>query len=95
MGGGKSRALCEEVFNWCLDYPGVTVPIFRNVHTHIATSTRRTFMEQVLPSELRGRKDLVRIVESQGKDFIEFLWNGSTVHFVGLDNHRDVFDRRE
>lgn len=85
MGGGKSRALCEEVFDWMLEYPGAQIPVFRNIHTHITASTRKTFIEQVLPPELRARPDLVRIVDSGGKDFVE-LWNGSAVHFVGLDN---------
>lgn len=85
MGGGKSRALCEEVFDWVLEYPGIVVPIFRQLHTAIVDSTRKTFMEQVLPPEIRGRKDLIRTKQSQGFDFVEF-WNGSVVHFVGLDN---------
>ena len=33
-------------------------------------TTRKTFMEQVLPSELRARNDLVRIKQSQGEDFV-------------------------
>lgn len=48
-------------------------------------------MEQVLPQALRGRKDLVRIKRSQGEDLIEFLWNGSQIHFVGLDDPGRVF----
>lgn len=86
MGGGKSRALCEEIYDWMLEYPGITIPVFRQVHTHITASTRKTFIEQVLPPELRARTDLVKIVDSGGKDFVEFLWSGSQVHFVGLDN---------
>ncbi len=69
-----------------LEYPGIMVPVFRQVHTHITSSTRKTFVEQVLPKEIRGRKDLVRIKNSGSDDFVELLWNGSTVHFVGLDN---------
>ena len=65
MGGGKSRALCEEVFDMMLEYPGIVIPVFRQLHTAITNSTRRTFLEQVLPPELRGRKDLVRIKNSQ------------------------------
>ncbi len=86
MGGGKSFALCQEAFDWALDYPGILLPIFRQKHTAITLSTRKTFMDQVLPSELRERKDLVRVKESQGQDFVEFLWNGSQIHFVGLDD---------
>lgn len=68
-----------------LDSPGIVVPIFRQLHTAIIDSTRKTFMEQVIPAEIRHRTDLVRTKQSQGADFCE-LWNGSTVHFVGLDN---------
>jgi len=86
MGGGKSFALCQEAWDWALEYPGILLPIFRQKHTAIGNTTRKTFIEQVLPAELRDRKDLVRIVDSQGKDFVEFLWNGSQIHFVGLDD---------
>lgn len=85
VAGGKSYAICQEAFDNCLEFPGIVQPIFRQKHTAITLSTRRTFMEQVLPSELRGRKDLVRTKESQGDDFVEF-WNGSMIHFAGLDD---------
>lgn len=91
MGGGKTRALCEEAFDWMLEYPGIHLPLIRQVHTSITDTTRKTFMEQVLPAELRERKDLVRVKESQGQDFVELLWNGSQVHFIGLDNPMKLF----
>lgn len=91
MGGGKSRALCEEAFDWMLKYPGILLPVFRQVHVDMKNSTRKTFMEQVLPSELRGRPDLVKIRQSGGQDYVEFLWNGSQMHFIGLDNPGKVF----
>lgn len=86
MGGGKSFAICQEAFDMALDYPGILLPMFRQKHTAITNTTRRTFIEQVLPAELRGRDDLVRIKQSGGEDFVEFKWNGSQVHFVGLDD---------
>lgn len=86
MGGGKSFALCQEAWDYLLDYPGIMLPIFRQTHTSITNTTRKTFFEQVLPPELRGRKDLVRVKQSQGEDFCELVWNGSQVHFVGLDD---------
>ncbi len=91
MSGGKSRALCEEAFDWMLKYPGILLPIFRQVHIDMKNSTRKTFVEQVLPAELRGRPDLVQIRQSGGMDFVKFLWNGSEVHFIGLDNPGKVF----
>lgn len=91
MGGGKTRALCEEAFDYALERPGILLPIVRQVHTSIINTTRKTFLDQVLPPELRSRKDLVRIKQSQGEDFVEFLWNGSQIHFMGLDNPGKVF----
>jgi hypothetical protein len=86
MGGGKTRALCEQVFDWMLEHPGIAIAVVRQKHTAIVDTTRKTFLEQVLPAELRTRKDLVRIKKSQGEDLVEFLFNGSIVHFVGLDD---------
>lgn len=86
MGGGKTRALCEQVFDWMLEFDGISVAVVRQKHTAIVETTRKTFIDQVLPSELRTRKDLVRIKKSQGEDLVEFLWNGSQVQFVGLDD---------
>lgn len=86
MSGGKTRSICELALDWMLNHPSIEFPIVRQTHTSITDTTRKIFMEQVLPSELKGRKDLVRIVDSQGKDFVEFLWNGSKVNFIGLDN---------
>lgn len=91
MGGGKTRALCEQVFDWMLEYEGISVAVVRQKHTAIVETTRKTFLDQVLPAELRNRKDLVRIKKSQGEDVVEFLWNGSQVQFVGLDDPGKFF----
>lgn len=91
MGGGKSRTICEEAFDLALDCPGILIPIFRQVHVHITGTTRKTFFEQVLPAELRGRRDLVQIRQSGGQDFVKLLWNGSEIHFAGLDSDAKVF----
>jgi len=84
MGGGKSRALCEEAFQAALDYPGIFILIARQEHTAIVGSTRKTMFEQVLPPELLDKR-YSRIVKSGGFDFIE-LPNGSEIHFVGLND---------
>lgn len=90
MGGGKTRALCEEVFDTMLDHPGIFIAVVRQKHTAIVDTTRRSFFDQVLPAELRTRKDLVRVKQSQGEDFCE-LWNGSKVGFYGLDDPGKFF----
>lgn len=80
MGGGKSRTLCEEKFNEMLDYPGITVVLARDQHTSIVETTKKTMLNQVIPPDLIARQKA-----SQGEDYIQ-LWNGSTCHFIGLDN---------
>ncbi|HLE81442.1 MAG TPA: hypothetical protein VJA25_09135, partial [Dehalococcoidia bacterium] len=52
MGGGKSRALCEEAFDLALDYPGIPILMVRLRHNSITETTRRTMLEQVLAPEL-------------------------------------------
>jgi len=82
MGGGKSRALCEEAFQAALDFPGIEIVIARLEHTAIEISTRKTMFREVLPPALVSH---CRVVASGGNDFIEFP-NGSVIHFVGLSS---------
>jgi len=82
MGGGKSKALCEEAYQAALDYPGIEILIARQEHTAITISTRKTMFREVLPAPLLKR---CRIVKSGGFDFVEFP-NGSVIHFVGLND---------
>src|SRR5262252_191190 len=80
MGGGKSRAGCEIVFDAALDHPGLLAVVARQTHTSITATTRRTMLTQVVPSEV-----IAHTRNSNGADFIT-LWNGSIIHFVGLDD---------
>jgi len=80
MGGGKSRAGCEIVFDAALDHPGLLAVVARQTHTSITATTRRTMLTQVIPSEV-----VTHTRNSNGADWIQ-LWNGSTIHFVGLDD---------
>ena len=82
MGGGKSRALCEDVFQDLLDYPGIQIPIFRNSHVSIIQTTRRTMIQEVIPPQLLQK---CKNRASGGEDYIQ-LPNGSTVHFAGLED---------
>jgi hypothetical protein len=82
MGGGKSRCLCEWVFDACLSYPGLQAVIARQSHVSIVESTRKIMIQQVIPPDVLRAS---RTVESGGKDFIQ-LPNGSTIHFIGLDD---------
>jgi hypothetical protein len=80
LGGGKSRAMCEAIFDYALDYPGLKALIARDKHTSIVETTRATMLEQVIPRDLVEHKK-----QSQGEDYIR-LFNGSTVHFIGMDD---------
>lgn len=82
MGGGKSRCLCEWVFDNCLRFPGLQAVLARQSHVSIVESTRKIMFQQVIPPEVLQAS---RTVESGGKDFIQFP-NGSTIHFIGLDD---------
>jgi len=80
MGGGKSRTGCEVCFDAALDHPGIQILIARQAHTSIVETTKKTMVNQVVPEQLITRRRA-----SAGEDFIQ-LWNGSTMHFVGLDD---------
>lgn len=80
MGGGKSRTGCETIFDAALDHPGIVCLVARQAHTSIVETTRKTMLNQVIPPQL-----ITRSRGSGGEDFIE-LWNGSRIHFVGLDD---------
>jgi hypothetical protein len=84
MGGGKSRALCEEAFDLALEYPGIRILICRQRHTSIIETTKKTMLEEVIPVELQDPK-LMRKKESGGEDYVK-LPNGSTLLFVGLED---------
>lgn len=80
LGGGKSRAMCELIFDYALDYPGMTALIARDKHTSIVETTKKTMLSQVIPAGL-----IVHRKASQGEDFVE-LFNGSKIHFIGMDD---------
>jgi hypothetical protein len=82
MGGGKTRALCEECWDLCLEFPGLKAVLARASHTSITETTKHTMKTMVIPPEVMAR---TRAVDSAGKDFYE-LPNGSVIHFIGLDN---------
>lgn len=80
MGGGKSRAICERMFDYMLEHPGMVGVLARQKHTAIVETTRKTMLEDVVPPSLIAAKKA-----SQGEDFIQLV-NGSICHFIGLDD---------
>lgn len=84
MAGGKTRTLCEDTFSAMLDYPGLTALLCRANHTSIVETTKKTMLTQVMPPEVYG-PDVGRVKASMGEDYVQ-IFNGSVVHFVGLDN---------
>jgi hypothetical protein len=82
MGGGKSRALCEEAFDLALEYPGIKIVIARLRHTSIVETTKKTMIEEVIPPEMLA---ICKKKESGGEDWLK-LPNGSVFHFIGLED---------
>lgn len=80
MGGGKSRTGCETCFDAALDYPGIKILVARQAHTSIIETTRKTMINDVVDPRL-----IVKSRASGGEDYIQ-LWNGSTIHFIGLED---------
>jgi terminase large subunit-like protein len=80
MGGGKSRAFCERALDYALECPGVEIVIARQKHTAIVETTRKTMMDEVLDPRLIAHRKA-----SLGEDYVRLL-NGSTIHFIGLDD---------
>lgn len=84
MGGGKSRAMCEETFKAMIRYPGLEAVLARQAHTSIIRTTKKTMTDQVLPADaIEEITDAKKA--SGGEDWIR-LKNGSVVHFIGLDD---------
>lgn len=84
MGGGKSRTGCEQIFDWALDYPGIVCLVARQAHTSIIETTKKTMLGQVIDPILFS-PGYGRSRASGGEDYVQ-LWNGSRIHFVGLDD---------
>lgn len=82
MGGGKSRAICEECFRLAIEYPGIPILIARQRHTAIIETTRKTMFQHVIPSEMLEH---CQVKQSAGEDFVK-LPNTSTMHFIGLED---------
>jgi hypothetical protein len=80
MGGGKSRAICERMFDYALEHPGMVGVLARQKHTAIVETTKKTMIEEVVPPALISWRKA-----SQGEDFIDLV-NGSRIHFIGLDD---------
>src|SRR5262252_989177 len=85
MGGGKSRAICEEAFDLGLEHPGLQTLLCRQSHVSIIPTTKKTMMEEVIPLALQTPEAGSRKKESGGEDFFE-LPNKSVFHFIGLDD---------
>jgi hypothetical protein len=82
MGGGKSRAICEEAFYLALEHPGLVALICRQSHVSIIPTTKKTMLDEVLRPEL-----ILDEKKSGGEDWIRIRTTPpSTFHFIGLDD---------
>lgn len=76
MGGGKSRALCEEALDLCLDFPGNIGFIGRKDLTDLKKTTLKTLLEEVIPA------DMIASQNKQEKEIV--LINGSKIIYGEL-----------
>lgn len=84
MGGGKSRALCEEGLQLSLDYPGNFGVIARQTLPELKATTLITFFNETLPEGSVKHKALV--AKYNRTEGLLTLKNGSKILFTGLDN---------
>lgn len=72
--------MCEDVYAHCLVHDGLVALVARDRHVSIQETTKKTMLGSVVPPHMiAGRKG------SQGEDWVR-LKNGSTIHFIGLDD---------
>jgi len=84
MGGGKSRAICEEGLQLSLDYPGNFGVIARQTLPELKATTLMTFFGETLPEGSEKNRALVdKYNRSEG--LLTFR-NNSKILFTGLDN---------
>jgi len=81
MGGGKSRALCEEVLALSLEYPNNFIVVARQTLPELKATTLLTWQEEVIGN---GRAKLIR--DYNKSEGLYTLKNGSRILFSGLDS---------
>lgn len=90
VGGGKSRAMCEDAFDVATEHPGIKILLARNEHSAIIETTRKTMLEQVLPPEVVAGKKM-----SQSEDWIDVYTKErgvtSRLNFIGFTNPEKWF----
>ena len=84
MGGGKSRALCEEGLQLSLEYAGNFGVIARQTLPELKATTLMTFFNETLPEgSIKYRALVGKYNRSEG--LLTFR-NGSKILFTGLDS---------
>lgn len=81
-GSGKSSAIAQEALIQALRYPNNEVIIARDVLADLKRTTKRTFLEGIMPPAL------FRLKETEWRESEQrlcFRHNGSAVQFIGLD----------
>jgi PBSX family phage terminase large subunit len=86
MGGGKSRALCEEVLALSLEYPNNFIVVARQTLPELKSTTLLSWQEEVINGD-RGRL----IANYNKSENLYTLKNNSKILFTGLDS--DNIDR--
>jgi len=81
MGGGKSRAICEEGLQLSLEFPGNFGVILRQTLPEVKATTLLTFQDEVLVG------DRLKLKQSYNKaEQLYTLKNGSRILFTSADN---------
>lgn len=80
MGVGKSRLLCEKAWHLALEYPGSELALFRKVHKSLASTTERTFWQEVADPRYV-------VARNQTDNWVDLSAGGrpSRIWFLGLD----------
>lgn len=81
MGGGKSRWLCEEVKELCMEFPGNRILMARYHLSDFKNTTLKT-LEECFPKGLQ--------VEHNKSDRVFKFPNGSEILYVGMSEETDI-----
>lgn len=85
MGGGKSRALCEEVHQLCMQFPGINAGVGRENLPELRRTTLDTYLNETLCGEFSTYWD--NVIRGFNRTYQELYYqNGSKVFFLPLSN---------
>ena len=81
-GSGKTRAITAEALIQAMRWPNNEVIISRDVLADLKRTTKRSFLEETMPSELFA---LPEVEWRESEQRMNFKHNNSAIQFMGLD----------